>query len=182
MEKTKWLFISSGALLCALIFVSVVGCASAPAVQEFAVVSDFDLESYMGVWYEVARIDNRFEKNLQQVTAEYTLMEDGYVRVRNKGYNTEKDKPSYIEGKARFRGSTTEGSLEVSFFGPFYSDYNVVALDGDYEYALVCGATYDYLWFLSRTPTIPDDIKAKYESIAASLGYDIEALVWIDHK
>lgn len=72
--------------------------------------------------------------------------------------------------------------LKVSFFGPFYSGYNVIALDKDYKYALVSGQSLDYLWILSRTTTIPDDVKQQYLKLASDLGYKTENLIWVEHN
>ncbi len=159
---------------------SLFGCTSSP--ENIEVVQDFNLNSYLNTWYEVARLDHSFERNLIDVTANYTLNNDGTVRVENNGYNTKKEKESNIVGKARFRGLETEGALEVSFFGPFYGDYNIIALDENYQYALVCGSSHKYLWILSRTPTIPDDVKMEYIAIAKELGYDVDALLWVEHR
>ncbi len=168
-------------ILVGVLFINaLMGCASAP--ENIEVVQDFNLNSYLNTWYEVARLDHSFEKNLIDVTANYTLNDDGTVRVENNGYNTKKEKESNIVGKARLRGLETEGALEVSFFGPFYGDYNIIALDEDYQYALVCGSTHKFLWILSRTPTIPDDVKMEYLAIAKELGYDTDALLWVEHR
>ncbi len=168
------------AIICFAMFFSMVGCTSSP--KNVQVVKEFSLPAYLETWYEIARLDHSFEKNLIDVTANYTLNEDGTVRVENNGYNTKKEKEENIVGKARLRGLETEGALEVSFFGPFFADYNIIALDENYQYALVCGSTYKYLWILSRTPTIPDDVKMEYLTIAKELGYDTDALLWVEHR
>jgi apolipoprotein D and lipocalin family protein len=102
-------------------------------------VSNFNLQKYLGKWYEIARIDFKHEKNLSNTSAEYTLNEDGTVGVINKGYNDVKGEWESATGKAKFRGSANVGELKVSFFGPFYAGYNVLAVDADYQYALVAG-------------------------------------------
>ena len=84
-----------------------------------------------------------------------------------------------VEGRAYFTGEPTVGSLKVSFFGPFYGGYNVIRLDDDYQYALVSGPNRDYLWILSRTPTIPAAVKQDYLNTARELGFDVDRLVWI---
>jgi apolipoprotein D and lipocalin family protein len=100
----------------------------------------------------------------------------------NRGFNTVKNEWEEAIGKAKFRGSDKEAKLKVSFFGPFYSGYNVIAIDNDYQYALVAGKNLDYLWILSRTTTIPTSIKTDYLEKAKSLGYDVEKLVWVTHN
>ncbi len=161
----------------ALIFT---GCSSVTDVAE--PVANFDLERYLGSWYEIARIDFRFEKDMDQTTATYSMNSDGTVRVINRGYDFIKNEWKESIGKARFRGDETRGALEVSFFGPFFSEYNILALDPDYKYALVGGKTYDNLWILSREKTIPENIRQDYLEIARAIGYDINRLVWVDQK
>jgi apolipoprotein D and lipocalin family protein len=146
------------------------------------VVENFDVERYMGKWYEIARLDFRFEKHMQETTAQYRLLDNGKVEVINAGYHTKKEKYKSVKGKAKFRGSEDLGALSVSFFGPFYSPYNVIALDADYQYALVCGKNLKYLWILSRQTTIPETVKENYLKIAKDLGYPVEELVWVKHQ
>jgi apolipoprotein D and lipocalin family protein len=101
--------------------------------------------------------------------------------VTNRGYNYVKGKWQEAKAKARFVGADTRAALEVSFFGPFYAGYNVIALDKDYNYALVAGDSLKYLWILSRVKTIPEDVKKDYLALAASLGYDVASLIWVEH-
>lgn len=82
---------------------------------------------------------------------------------------------------AYFTAAPTTAALKVSFFGPFYGGYNVIALDSQYQYALVSGPDRGYLWILSRTPTIPESIKQEYLRIARDLGFPVEKLVWVNH-
>ena len=154
-------------------------CATIP--QGVPVIEKFEKARYLGKWYEVARFDFAFEKNLNNTTAEYSLREDGKIAVKNRGYNYVTKKWQEANGKARFKGLDTRAELEVSFFGPFYAAYNVVALDKDYKYALVAGSSLKYLWILSRTKTIPEDVRKNYINIAIALGYDINKLLWIEH-
>lgn len=154
-------------------------CASIPEKAE--PVSDFELDRYLGTWYEIARFDFRFEKDLNNVTATYSLNEDGNVRVLNKGFNPLKKEWKSAEGVARFRNGKQTAALEVSFFGPFYSGYNVIALDEGYRYALVAGKNLDYLWILSREPRIPDTVKQQYLKIAEEVGYNTSGLIWVKH-
>ena len=142
-------------------------------------VHHFDKEKYLGKWYEIARFDYRFEKNLNNVTAEYSLNNNGTIKVVNRGYNFKKDKEQKSVGKAKFVGADTVGKLKVSFFGPFYAGYNVIAIDEAYKYALVAGKNHQYLWLLSREKTMPDNIKNEYLSIAKKAGYNVDDLVWV---
>ncbi len=157
----------------------VYSCSSIPEKAE--PVTGFELDRYLGKWYEVARLDNRFEKNLDNVTAEYSLNENGTVKVVNSGFDTVENKAKSAMGRAKFRKGNDIGALKVSFFGPFYAGYNVIAIDPDYRYALVAGRNLDYLWILSRTDTIPAGIRQDYLDIAQAVGYDTAALVWVTH-
>ena len=141
-------------------------------------VSGFKVEKYLGKWHEIARMDFRSEKHLTQVSAEYSLRDDGTVRVLNRGYDTLAKKWKEAEGKAKFDGPRDRGKLKVSFFGPFYSDYKVVKLDDQYRYALVLGKSPRYMWILSREKTIPDDIRRSYLEEADKLGVKTGELVW----
>ncbi len=154
-------------------------CAKIP--KGAVAVQPFYKEKYLGKWYEIARLDFKYEKNLNNTTAEYSLNDDGTIKVYNKGYNTIKNKWVQAIGKAKFVGKENIAMLKVSFFGPFYSGYNVIAIDKDYKYALVAGENIKYLWILSRDTNIPDDLKDKYLKIAEGIGYNINNLIWIKH-
>ena len=145
-------------------------------------VQNFDSEKYLGKWYEIARFDFKFEKNMNQVTATYSKNEDGTIKVDNKGYDYVKNEWKQSIGEARFVNSETEARLKVSFFKPFWAGYNVIDLDKDYQYALVAGKNLDYLWILSREKTIPDDVKTRLVEKAKSIGYDTSKLIWVDQK
>lgn len=145
-------------------------------------VQPFDVNRYLGKWYEIARFDFRFERNLNNTTAEYSLKDDGTIRVVNSGYDYTKNKWKKATGKAKFRDEKDEGKLKVSFFGPFYAGYNVIALDPEYKYALVAGKNLNYLWFLSREKTMPEAVKQNYLQKAGTLGYDTSKLVWVKHE
>ena len=161
--------------------VGMVGLGCAGASHPYKGVAGFESAKYLGKWYEIARLDFRFERGLNNTTAEYALRTDGKISVLNKGYNVKKSKWNSATGKARFRGTDSVGELEVSFFGPFYAQYNVIALDSAYQYALVAGKTTDYLWILSRTRTIPPDIRREYLGIAEQFHFDTTKLVWVEH-
>lgn len=145
-------------------------------------VTPFDKERYLGKWYEIARLDFKYERNLNNTTAEYSLNDNGTIKVDNKGFNTQKMKWQEAIGKAKFVGDENHAMLKVSFFGPFYSGYNVIAIDNDYKYALIAGRSLKYLWLLSRDTTMPDDVKDKYLKIAKSIGYNTDDLLWIKHN
>lgn len=144
-------------------------------------VTPFDGERYLGKWYEIARLDYKFEKHLNNVTAEYSFNPNGTIRVDNKGYNYKQETWKESVGKARFVEDPEVGRLKVSFFGPFYAGYNVIALDDDYQYALVVGDNLNYMWILSRETTIPDHVKESYLAQAAAIGFDTSALIWCEH-
>lgn len=144
-------------------------------------VQNFKSDQYLGKWYEIARFDSRFEKNLDNVTAEYTKKDETSLNVKNRGHDYVKDKWKESVGEARFVNSKDEGRLKVSFFKPIWAGYNVIAVDEDYKYALVAGNDLDYLWIMSREKTIPDSYKKKYLEKAKSLGFDTSKLIWVKH-
>ena len=157
-------------IICALL----PACAKAQQVDNTP-VGNLDLEKYLGQWYEIARFDHSFERGVEFAKAEYSLMDNGKIKVVNSGIRDGKVKAS--EGKAKT--TDTDGLLRVSFFGPFYSDYRILMLDDDYRYALVGSGSPKYLWILSRTPQIPDDVKASLLLEARLRGYDVGDLIWV---
>lgn len=157
-------------------------------------VQGFEAERYLGRWYEIARLDHSFERNLANVTAEYSRRDDGAVRVINRGFDTKDQEWNDIEGVARFVNEETEAYLKVSFFGPFYGSYVVFELGSDsdidsggagdkhdYEYAFVAGFNHDYLWLLARTPEVSDELRQTFTQRASSLGFDTDELIWVTH-
>ena len=150
---------------------------------DHSTVRTLDLDRYMGLWYEIARYENRFERGLVDVTAMYTLRPDGTIRVENRGCkrNSPYDICKTANGHAKIPDSSQPGKLKVSFFLNFYSDYYVLELDEEnYNYALVGSSTDKYLWILSRTPQLPEDIKKKLVTAAERRGYDTNRLQWIE--
>jgi apolipoprotein D and lipocalin family protein len=141
-------------------------------------VKDFDVNRYAGLWYEIARFDYRFEKGLINVMAEYSMNEDGSIKVVNRGQDQYSGEWEQSTGKAKFVDDGQTGRLKVSFFRPFYAAYTVIGLDKDYYYALVAGNDLDYLWLLSREREMPDKVKADFLKIAAGIGYDVSRLIW----
>ena len=145
-----------------------------------SVVPDFNLKNYLGTWYEIARFDHGFERNMDNVVAEYVLRPDGKVDVVNSGWRNGLYKVA--NGKAKQPDPLiSPAHLMVSFFLFFYNDYNVLMLDDDYQVSLVGSSSPDYLWILSRTPYIEND--ALLNSIikeAQRRGYDTSKLIWVD--
>lgn len=145
-------------------------------------VKNFDADRYLGKWYEIARFDYRFEKDMDNVTAEYSKNPDGSIRVQNKGYNYVKKEWKQSVGEARFVDDKTEARLKVSFFKPIWAGYNVIELDDNYQYALVVGNNVKYIWILSRTTTIPENVRQKFLEKAKSIGYNTDELIWVKHN
>lgn len=146
------------------------------------VVDGFEVDRYEGSWYEIARLDHRFERGLSRVTANYEVQADNSVRVINRGFNTEEQEWEEAVGKAKFTGEADAGSLKVSFFGPFYGAYNIVALDKEnYQWALVTGPSFNYLWILSRQPDLDAAIYQELVTIAADAGFDTDELIVVEH-
>jgi apolipoprotein D and lipocalin family protein len=146
------------------------------------VVDDLELDRYLGTWYEIARLDHRFERGLSDVTANYSLRDDGGVRVVNRGFNVEEGAWQDAEGKAYFHGEPTVGRLKVSFFGPFYGGYNIIDLDRDnYQWSLVVGPDRAYLWILSRSPELEPAILQRLTAKAEMLGFATSELIFVTH-
>lgn len=135
-----------------------------------------DLNRFLGKWYEIARFDHSFERGMQKVTAEYSLMPDGKIKVINSGYKNGKFKESV--GKAKT--TDTSGLLRVSFFMNFYSDYRVLMIDKDYQYVLIGGNSPKYLWIMSRTPQLSAEVLQDIIDVAEDKGYDTEDLIFVE--
>lgn len=145
-------------------------------------VSGFELPRYLGTWYEIARLDHSFERGLSRVSAEYSMREDGGVRVINRGWSEKDGKWEEAEGRAYFVDSPDVGHLKVSFFGPFYSSYAIFGLDREnYEYAWVSGHKTDYLWLLARRPQVSDELLEAFRLRAGQLGFDTDGLIYVNH-
>ncbi|MEW8067742.1 MAG: lipocalin family protein [Candidatus Thiodiazotropha endolucinida] len=146
-------------------------------------VSGFEIDRYLGTWYEIARLDHRFEKGLTNVTANYTLRNDGGIDVINRGYSPKAQAWKEAQGKVFFVDEVSKGHLKVSFFGPFYSSYVIFELDkADYQYAFVSGYNRDYLWLLARNPDIDKEIIKRFLDHSKSLGYNTDEIIYVDHK
>jgi apolipoprotein D and lipocalin family protein len=145
-------------------------------------VSQFERDRYMGTWYEIARLDNRFEAGMSQVTANYSVNDDGSVRVLNRGFIDAENSWGEAEGVAKFVDQSDVGHLKVSFFGPFYSSYIVYELADDYSYSFVTSRDKDYLWFLARTPVVDESLKQHFVERARALGFAYSDILFVDQS
>ncbi len=171
-----------GALLLASLAISVTGCSTAPP-EGLTSVTPFDVNRYLGKWYEIARLDHSFERGLTDVSATYSLKSDGSLEVINRGFNTKKDEWKSATGRAVFTGSQNQGSLKVSFFGPFYGGYHILALDqANYQWALVAGPDRDYLWILARSKVLAPAIREQLVAEAKKMGFATDKLIWVEHN
>ena len=163
-------------------FVSLLtACTGIPAGVE--PVNGFELERYLGKWYEIARLDHSFERDLINVTADYSLREDGGIAVINRGFNPRTDEWEQAVGKAYFIRGTDTGRLKVSFFGPFYGGYNIFALDREsYGYSLVAGPDHSYLWILARTQELEPSLLDALVRQARDAGFATDELIYVDHQ
>ncbi len=138
----------------------------------------FELEEYLGTWYEIARFDHKFERGLDSVTATYSMRPDGKIKVLNQGYKNGKLKTA--EGKAKYASTETPRRLKVSFFLFFYAPYNILELDENYTYALIGSETDDYLWILSRSPQMKPETYQMLLKKAESRGYNVSKLIKVE--
>lgn len=171
--------------LSVLVFITLLlGCClnfmscSTTAMVDNSTVRSLDLNRFMGRWYEIARFDHKFERDMQQVTTIYAIEKNGKVKVINQGLKGDKWKTS--EGKGKL--TTTPGLLRVSFWGPFYSDYRILMLSPDYSYALIGGKNDKYLWILSRSPQMRQDTRNQVLVEAQRRGYNTNNLIWVEQK
>jgi len=175
MRATTIALTTSGLVAIALM----AGCTGPPKGIE--PIKDFEVGRYMGRWYEIARLDHWFERGLTDVTATYTLRHDGRVTVVNRGWDPQKQQWSQATGIARSRSQPDVGSLEVSFFQPFWGGYHIIRLDDDYRHALVCGQTRDYLWILARSPALGEATVRKLVESARKRGFATADLIFVSH-
>jgi len=156
------------------------GCTGIP--EGIKAVDGFDINRYLGTWYEIARLDHRFERGLEKISATYTLREDGGVDVLNKGWDVKAGEWSQAQGKAYFVEQPDKGRLKVSFFGPFYGGYNIIDLDKqNYAYSMVTGPDRSYFWILSRTPQLPEAELQALLKRAKALGFATDQLIFVKH-
>jgi apolipoprotein D and lipocalin family protein len=169
----KQLLLAASILLC--------GCLGYP--EAVKPVQDFELDRYLGKWYEIARFDHSFERGLDAVTAEYSIREDGGVRVINRGFSVEKSDWQEAIGKAYFVANEYVGYLKVSFFGPFYGSYVIFELDKiDYQYAFVTSSSRSYVWLLSRTPVVSKELQEHFKQVIKDKGFDPKELIWVNQR
>lgn len=164
------------AALALLAVMSLSACVKVP--PGITPVSNFDGERYLGTWYEIARMDNRFERGLFNVTATYSNNPNGTIKVENRGYKLSDEEWKSAIGKAKFVEEPDVGFLKVAFFGPFYASYVVYELGDDYDYAFVTGMNKDFLWLLSRTPTVPENLVQRFKEQAIEDGYNMDNMVF----
>lgn len=168
-------------ILLLVLSLTLTGCLGMPDSVE--PVNNFEVNRYMGKWYEIARLDHSFEEGLTQVTAQYSLKDDGGVSVLNRGYLVDENRWKEAEGKAYFVDEQSQGYLKVSFFGPFYGSYVVFQLDADnYQYAFVSGPNTDYLWLLARTPAVKQEVIDKFVKMAKERGFETDSLIFVEQQ
>jgi len=154
------------------------GCVGIP--EGLKPTQGFDVNRYLGTWYEIARLDHSFERGLEKVTAHYSLRQDGGIKVVNRGFNPKTNTWKETVGKAYFLSDPDTGSLKVSFFGPFYGGYHIIALDTvHYSYSLICGPSKSYLWILARKPRMKESLKSALIKKAKALGFETEKLIYV---
>ena len=145
-------------------------------------VNKFEVDRYLGKWYEIARLDHSFERGLDNITALYSLRDDGGIKVINRGFSKESNEWELAEGKAYFVDNKNIGHLKVSFFGPFYGSYVIFELDKkEYQYAFVSGPSTSYIWLLSRTPKLDQAIIDRFKKRSEALGFDTNKLIFVEH-
>lgn len=167
-------------LLLATLWLALAGCSTSPPTN-VKVVTPFDLSRYLGKWYEIARLDHSFERDMNRVTAQYSLNVDGSVNVLNRGFNTKEQAWDEAIGRAELTQGPDKGALKVSFFGPFYAGYFIVALDPNYRWAMIVGPDLSYFWILARKPVLEPAVKSKLLAQARQLGVDTDAIIWVEH-
>ena len=169
-------------ILALILTLTLAACSTAPP-DGVRPVTSFDIDRYLGRWYEIARLDHSFERGMSDVSATYQLQDDGSVKVINRGYDTQRQAWKEAIGRALFIGDSGTASLKVSFFGPFYGGYHVIALDQqDYRWALVSGPDRDYLWILARDKTLPAEVREQLVSQARTLGFATDKLIWVEQQ
>lgn len=165
-----------------LISMIMAGLFSGTPPNDLPTVDKVDLYRYAGLWYEIARLPNSFEKDLECVTANYTLLKNGKIEVLNKGYSTRKGAFKSSKGKAWRSDEKYPGRLKVSFFWPFAGDYYIISLDKDYQYALVGDPSRKYLWILSRTQQLDESIQSNLIKIARANGFETDQMIRVQHN
>lgn len=170
--------IRSSYLLIAVVCMS--ACTGIP--EGIQPVSNFEIQNYLGQWYEIARLDHSFERGMEGVTATYSIRDDGGVKVLNEGFLVNENIWDQAEGKAYFVNQEDVAHLKVSFFGPFYGSYIVFQLGENYDFAFVTSTNKSYLWLLAREPVIDDSLKQEFINLVTGLDYKADELIWVDHQ
>jgi apolipoprotein D and lipocalin family protein len=166
-----------------LILFSVMIFISAKSQNGPSVVGNVDLKRYQGLWYEIARLPNFFERKLKCATATYSLRADGKIKVVNAGnYITEPEKKTSTEGVAWVPDAKSPGKLKVQFFWPFSGDYWIMYLDQDYKYVLVGDPGHKYLWILAREKKMDDSTYQMLLQKAVSNGYDVSTIIKVEQN
>jgi len=165
-----------------LFFITILISACVNIPENVSPVTGLNIDQYLGTWYEIARLDHSFERGLERVTAEYSLRDDGGIKVVNRGFDPEKNRWKETIGKAYFLGASNLGRLKVSFWGPFYGAYNIIDLDKkNYSYSLVCGPNKSYLWILAREPHMKESLKSELTNKAKALGFETDKMIHVTH-
>ena len=172
-------------ILALLVSFLLTACMGVP--DNVKVVERVNASRYLGTWYEIARLNQSFERGLEKITATYSLKDDGGIKVLNRGYNIKAKEWEEAEGKAYFvdtpnADKTNTGKLKVSFFGPFYGAYNIIALDANYQHVMICGPDKSYLWILSRTPKLAEPVKQELIAQAKNYGFATDKLIYVKHN
>lgn len=158
----------------------IISCTQKPEGVE--PVRGFNAEHYLGIWYEIARLDHSFERGATHVHAHYSQHRDDGIHVVNKGFYPHKRRWQEAIGRAYPVGDPTIGHLKVSFFGPFYGSYIIFELDPNYQYAFVSGYNKKYLWLLARAPFVSDALKKRFLDKAQALGFQVDTLIWCNQS
>lgn len=166
-------------LLGLLAALALAGCTGVP--EGVTPIRGFQADRYLGTWYEIARLDHGFERGLTDVSATYTRRGDGGIDVLNRGFDVAKGIWREARGKAYFIDAPDVASLKVSFFGPFYGGYHVMALDPDYRWSMVAGPDHGYFWILARTPSLPEAQVQDLLERARQAGFDLTGLIPVEH-
>lgn len=170
------------AVIALFLALTLAACSTAPP-EGLRPVTSFDINRYLGRWYEIARLDHSFERDMSDVSATYQLQDDGSVKVINRGYDTQRQAWKEAIGRALFIGDSSTASLKVSFFGPFYGGYHVIALDQEhYRWSLVAGPDRDYLWILARDKALSAAVSEELLRQARALGFATNKLIWVEQQ
>ncbi len=166
-----------------LMMIAVAGAGTAGAAEStenIPPVPDFELNRYLGTWYEIARLPHRFEKGLSRVTATYTLNPNGTIQVLNRGFKAAKNKWSQAEGKAWVPDPDVPARLKVRFFWPFSAEYKIIRLDPEYRWAVVTSSQNNYLWFLCREPVMDEALYKSLVQYVSENGFDVSKLIRVE--